>query len=521
MNLTGNAVKFTATGEVVIRADRTSGPDGERLHLEVSDTGIGIDGDRLAALFQPFAQADASTTRRFGGTGLGLSISKQLTELMGGTIGARSVPGQGSTFWVDLPLQPGTATNGEPTARSDLTGMRVLIVDDNETNRRVLEQQTARMGMIPASAADGHEALELLRAAADAGRPFEVGLIDQAMPEMDGFALARQIRQSPQLRGTRLIMLSSGEEPSARRHEAGLEAILVKPVTPSRLRKQLTAVRAAVSPRKPGGPGLAAVPSATSTPQPDRGLILVAEDNEINQLATTRMLARLGFQVDIAQNGAEAVELSGRVQYRAIFMDCQMPELDGYEATAVIRQREGDTHHTPIVALTANTIAGERERCLAAGMDDYLAKPLRFEQLTRLCESILSEATMSPASGHGPSPVPAPTGFDPRVVEDAVGPEHAGTVLTIFLEHTDECLSELTDAIATNDRERAARVAHKLKGSAAVIGANDIAEVCQEICTLSSITDADLEQPHATLRTRSAEAAATIRAHLDALASAA
>ncbi|MBV8219942.1 MAG: response regulator [Solirubrobacterales bacterium] len=276
-----------------------------------------------------------------------------------------------------------------------------------------------------------------------------------------------------------------------------------------------------MSSRRPERPGLAAVPSSTSTERPDRGLILVAEDNEINQLATTRMLARLGFQVDIAHNGAEAVELSSRMQYCAIFMDCQMPELDGYEATVLIRQREGDTRHTPIVALTANTIAGERESCLAAGMDDYLAKPLRFEQLARLCESILSEATAPPPSTKAPPPAPSGTGFDPHFVEDAVGLEHAATVLTIFLEHADDCVSELSDAIAADDRERAARVAHKLKGSAAVVGANDIAQVCEEICTLSSNIDADLEQPHTRLRTGIAGTAAAVRAHLDALASAA
>ena len=521
MNLAGNAVKFTPTGEVLMHASRTGGPDGKRLRLEVTDTGIGIESDRLASLFQPFSQADASTTRRFGGTGLGLSISKQLAELMGGTISAHSLPGKGSTFWVELPLRPGGATSTEPATRGDLTGVRVLIVDDNETNRRVLEQQTARMGMSPTSAPNGREALELLRGAAEAGRPFEVGLIDEAMPEMDGLALARHIRDTPQLRTTRLTMLSSGAPPTTGAHEAGLEAILIKPVTQSRLRDQLTRILGATPSRQSPILGLVPAPRAGSTAKTERGRILVAEDNEINQLAATRMLSRLGFQVDIAHDGAEAVEFSGRVQYRAIFMDCQMPELDGYEATALIRQREGVAHHTPIVALTANTIAGERERCLAVGMDHYLAKPLRFAQLASLCERILSDSARSPSPSTTPPPGTTHTVFDPSLVHEAVGTEHAAAVLTIFLEQQDACLSELDDAIAGNDREHAGRLAHKLKGSAAVIGAHDIAEICQEICTRSSTTDADLEKAHAALRATSANTAAAIRAHIDRLAPAA
>ena len=521
MNLTGNAVKFTPAGEVVIRARRTGGPEGKRLRLEVTDTGIGIEGDRLASLFQPFAQADASTTRRFGGTGLGLSISKQLAELMGGTIGAHSLPGEGSTFWVELPLRPGGATSTGPATRGDLTGVRVLIVDDNETNRRVLEQQTARMGISPTSAPNGREALELLRAAAEAGRPFEAGLIDEAMPEMDGLALARHIRETPQLRSTRLIMLSSGAPPTTGAQEAGLEAILIKPVTQSRLREQLTRILGATPSRQPAILGLVPAPRAGSTSETERGRILVAEDNEINQLAVTRMLSRLGFQVDIAHDGHEAIALSGRVQYRAIFMDCQMPELDGYEATILIRQREGVGHRTPIVALTANTIADERERCFAVGMDHYLAKPLRFAQLASVCERILPDSALAPSPSAGPRPDTIHTTFDPSLVDEAVGTEHAAAVLTVFLDHQDVCLSDLSEAVASNDRVGVGRLAHKLKGSAAVIGAHDIADMCQEICTRSATTDADLEIPHAALRATSAETAAAIRAHIDALTPAA
>jgi CheY-like chemotaxis protein/HPt (histidine-containing phosphotransfer) domain-containing protein len=255
----------------------------------------------------------------------------------------------------------------------------------------------------------------------------------------------------------------------------------------------------------------------------ERGRVLVAEDNEINQIAAMRMLTKLGFHVDIAHDGGEAVHLSERARYAAIFMDCQMPELDGYQATALIREREGEEHHTPIIALTANTITGDRERCLAAGMDEYMPKPLRYEHLTELCARILGDGTR--ASSPELAVVSSASGvdalFDPAGVESMVGVDQARSVLALFLDQLDSSLPDLAAAIAGEDRETARQIAHKLKGSASVIGARALTDACEELCAGSREEAADLQPPHAGMQKAAAATIAVIRAHLDRLAPAA
>jgi two-component system, sensor histidine kinase and response regulator len=403
VNLLSNAVKFTARGEIVVRV--TVEPDGhgvgdggERLRIEVADTGIGIDPEQLPDLFQSFSQADATTTRNYGGTGLGLSIAKQLVELMGGEIGARSTPGAGSTFWFTLPCLRGTTIAADALA-IDLTGTRLLIVDDNATNRGIIERQSARWGVIPDSADGGHSALELLRRAANAGRPYELAVIDMHMPDMDGLELVRTIKANPRLRSTRLIMLSSAHVGASEARAAGIDASLAKPVGQARLRDQLIAsldrTSRAVEP----------TPRPELAPAPSRPQVLVAEDNDVNQFAATQVLRKLGYEVEIAANGREAIEMTSHKNYKIVFMDCQMPEIDGYTATATIRRREAHRRHTPIIAMTAHTMDGDREKCLASGMDDYIVKPLRLANLQEVCDRLLIPSTKSP--GDTPSPVRA------------------------------------------------------------------------------------------------------------------
>ena len=392
VNLLGNAVKFTAQGEIVVDvAVEEQGNGTERLRVEVADTGIGIETDEVPDLFQSFSQADATTTRRYGGTGLGLSIAKQLVELMGGEIGVRSTPGVGSTFWFTLPCVRGTVAVAEQPL-IDLTGTRLLIVDDNATNRGIVERQSARWGVIPDSADGGRAALRLLQRAADVGRPYQVAVIDMHMPGMDGLDLVRTIKANPRLRSTRLIMLSSAFVGTTEARAAGVDASLAKPVGQARLRDQLVASLervarpADLAPRPKPAPGLP--PSRSSSASVHH--VLLAEDDEINQVVATRLLRKLGYEVEIANNGREAIEMTSHKDYAIVFMDCQMPEIDGYTATATIRHREADDRHTPIIAMTAHTMDGDREKCLASGMDNYLVKPLRRAILEKICDQLLA-----------------------------------------------------------------------------------------------------------------------------------
>jgi two-component system sensor histidine kinase/response regulator len=396
INLVGNAIKFTAEGEIGVRVGLERRSDGkELLRFEVADTGIGIEPDRLAVLFEPFSQADGSATRRYGGTGLGLSISKQLAHLMGGEIGVHSTPEAGSTFWFTLPCVPGTEVLASAPVR-DLTGTRVLVVDDDATDRRIVKRRLASWGLIPDGAGDGQSALEMMHRAADSGRPYEAAVIDMRMPEMNGIQLAHEVKATPRLRGARLILLSGAHVLNTDAQAAGFDAVLTKPMRQSMLRNQLVNSLSRApkshreeSPRQP-----------TPASPAGGGRVLVAEDNQINQIAATRVLEKFGFVVDIADNGREAIEACARVEYAAVFMDCQMPEIDGYTATGVIRQREGANRHTPIIAMTAHTMEGDRDKCLEAGMDDYISKPLRFALVeTVLARFFPDSPADSPAAG--------------------------------------------------------------------------------------------------------------------------
>jgi signal transduction histidine kinase/DNA-binding response OmpR family regulator len=383
-NLVGNALKFTERGEVVVHvALAEAHEDTVLLRFTVTDTGIGIPPEIQARLFQAFSQADGSTTRRYGGTGLGLTISQRLVTLMGGTIGVESTAGQGSKFWFTVRLAacpaPAEATGA---TRSELRrGTRILCVDDHATNRVILEAQLTAWGMHASCVIDGATALARLRAAHAEGQPYDLAILDYQMPDMDGLDLARAIKADPVLAPVRMVLLSSVSQSGQRVavQQAGIAAALTKPVRQSHLYNCLVTVM-----------GVAATPmgvSPTIHRQAEARLqthvrVLVAEDNAVNQKVAVRLLEKLGCRIDVAANGQEAMTMLAQFAYDIVFMDCQMPEMDGFAATAAIRQREVSTgQHVPIIAMTANAMQGDRENCLTAGMDDYVSKPVSFDSL--------------------------------------------------------------------------------------------------------------------------------------------
>ncbi len=387
LNLVANAVKFTAQGEVVLRAsvghaDHAGNAEHVVVRLEVLDTGIGIAPGSSEQLFNPFSQADASTTRRYGGTGLGLAICRRLTEAMGGTLGVDSDLGKGSLFWLELPLARASDPSRVPERSRRLPpDLRVLVVDDNQTNRLVLGAQLLAWDLTAVLVPDAYAALDLLQRAAEDGRPYDIALVDMAMPGRDGMDLARIVKADPALRSVRLLLLTSvsvGADEAAR---AGFSVCLTKPARLSQLYEALVRALAPSAPE----PAPRRAPQAEATPSPaTRGRLLIVEDNAINQAVARAMVGKLGYSCDVAGNGIEALAASDRRHYDAVLMDCQMPEMDGFEATAEIRRREADNTPVPIIAMTAGARAEDRERCLAAGMDDFLSKPVKRAELERM-----------------------------------------------------------------------------------------------------------------------------------------
>jgi signal transduction histidine kinase/CheY-like chemotaxis protein/HPt (histidine-containing phosphotransfer) domain-containing protein len=490
VNLLANAIKFTPAGEVgvTVSARPLEGVRHE-IHFAVRDTGIGIPKDRFDRLFKVFSQVDASTTRRYGGTGLGLAICKRLAELMGGQIWAESHPGEGSTFHftivadaVEAPARP--ASDGA----AELTGKRVLIVDDNRSNRLILKLQTERWGMRSRDTDSPAVALGWIAQ----GDPFDVALLDYQMPQMDGIALAREIRAVRGAQSPVLILLSSAGTPLADEEaQAGFAAALSKPLRLSHLRDRLletvgnlrdTSARVTAEASPDGAPARA----------PASLRILLAEDNVINQSVAVRLLERLGYRADIAGDGREALARLERSSYDVVLMDVQMPEMDGLEASRAICGRWAPSARPRIIAMTAEAMQGDREKCLAAGMDDYIVKPVTLAQLAEAL------AKCRPVAG-APAPVahPAPTptvedgraaagvAFDPGVLdqlrEDLGGAPALREVIETFLGRMPATLTALRDAAARADADGLRQAAHMIKGTSAMLGARELSEQAAEI----------------------------------------
>jgi len=389
-NLAGNAIKFTSSGHILVSVDCADhGEASRQVRVSVRDTGVGISQEKIGLLFERFSQVDGSTTRKYGGTGLGLAISKRLVNLMGGSIGVESRLGEGSTFWFDLPLRLDAQPPGAQPPAACISGLRALILDDDEVNRRVLHEQITGWGMRNGSFASGEQALQAMREAHAAGDPYHFVLLDYLMPQNDGIAMARAIRFDPSLGGCMIVMLSSiGHCPEVTRMEGGIiDACLSKPVRQAQLLKTLIDVwsnRHGLAPpggRTPQGDARNSKRAAPRTFAWCASRVLVVEDNVVNQKVACRMLESLGLRTDVAANGREAVEMTALAPYGLILMDCQMPEMDGYEATGAIRRRAGSGWRIPVIAMTADAMTGSRERCLAAGMDDYISKPVKLDAL--------------------------------------------------------------------------------------------------------------------------------------------
>jgi signal transduction histidine kinase/DNA-binding response OmpR family regulator/streptogramin lyase len=389
-NLVANAIKFTSTGYILVSVDCAGQDSGSpQVRICVRDTGMGISLENIGLLFEKFSQVDGSNTRRYGGTGLGLAISKQLVNLMGGSIGVESRLGEGSTFWFDLPLYLDAQPQIAPPPVADISGLRALVLSDNEVNRGVLHEQITGWGMRNESFATSGQALPAMRAAQKAGDPYHFVLLDCLIRESDGSALAEAIDSDPSLRGCVIVMLSSiGQFQEVSQTQRGvIDAYLSKPVRQSQLFNILASARA----KRQGAVLSGSLRTKQNAADPRRVVtgkfaecnsrILVVEDNAVNQKLACRLLENLGLRTDMAANGREAVEMSARVPYGLILMDCQMPEMDGYEATREIRRREGSVRQVAVIAVTADAMQGTRERCLEAGMDDYISKPVKLDKL--------------------------------------------------------------------------------------------------------------------------------------------
>jgi PAS domain S-box-containing protein len=523
VNLTGNALKFTRQGEVVVRlAAEPQARKGTLLHISVADSGIGMTEEQQATIFQAFQQADSSTTRQFGGTGLGLSIVSQLVALMDGSIRVKSAPGKGTTFHVAVRLgvperQPPTTVSQQPLA---LNNMPVLVVDDNRSNRLILAEILTSWGMRPALAAGGRQALEELRQQAALGTPFPLVLLDAGMPQVDGFDVAGAIKAAPELAATCVMMLSSSDLSAeiARCNQLGVSCFVRKPVKQSELFDAIVSA-ANITPRPHAG----ASADMTLLAAPPRKLnVLVAEDHPVNQVLIAAILNGRGHAFSIANNGLEVLRLLERAPgehppFDVVLMDGQMPVMDGYQATREIRRREGSTgQHLRIIAVTANAMKDDRDKCLAAGMDDYLSKPIDPDQLLEKLES------RPPAHDGASRSPPAAAATAGAFAVDAALQRARGKrtllrqLVQLLLDDLPDTLAGLEPALAARDARQVERTAHRLRGAAFTVCAEPLAAAAAELELAARNADPGrMREGVAVLQARAAELATELKAFME------
>ncbi len=492
MNLTGNSMKFTKKGEVTIRASLEK-EDGAQttVRFEIVDTGIGIPKDRMDRLFKSFSQVDSSTTRKYGGTGLGLTISKTLSEMMGGKIGVESVEGKGSTFWFTaiFEKQP-RSSESEVLVPGDISGKRVLGVDDNKTKRLVLKEQLKSWDCHFDEASSGAEALDKLRKAAAEGHPFDIAILDMQMPEMDGETLGRKIKEDPDIKATILVMLTSiGQRgDAARMKEIGFSAYLTKPVKQSQLYDCLATVLGIKTAGKDGLSESIVTRHSVAEARAEKFQILLAEDNAMNQKVATNILKKMGHNVVVANNGKEAVEAVEKSEFDLVFMDGQMPVMDGLEAAKEIRKRERSTGtHIPIIALTAHAMKGDREKFLAVGMDDYITKPVKRDMFFEVIARVMKESNGAMSSEKEVTEMAEQSlPIDMKEALEVMGDdmELLQECFDDFVRDSSEMLANIKEAIDVSNASSLDSTAHKFKGTLKYLAAHKGADIAYKLETM-------------------------------------
>ena len=475
-NVVNNAIKFTEKGEISLHLYNVKETDDiVDVKVEIADTGIGISQKMQETIFDSFTQADGSTTRRFGGTGLGLSISRQLLELMGGSISVKSEVGRGSTFTITVPFTKQKQAELIPYHDGNgLAEYKVLIVDDNKTNRDLLVGLTTQWKMINYCANDGIQGLELLKSAQREKKPFDIIFLDLLMPRMDGLEMAKIIMKSEELSGVKILLLTSHGQgiDSETMAEYNISKMLTKPIrAPWLFDVTLRTLREDKEPE-------ISEYSVEKTQSKFTGLVLVAEDNVMNQKVARRMLEKLGSRVNVVANGREVLEVINKIEYDLIFMDCQMPEMDGFQATEEIRKLENSgkiNRHIPIIALTAFAMESDREKCYAAGMDDYLSKPIDMNKFEKVLVKWLSHSQMDRRFSEATL-----NENTIKSLKTTMGDEF-GNLIKIFLEDAEDILNEIEGAISAENAELLAQRAHALKGSSANLGATGLSEICYKL----------------------------------------
>jgi signal transduction histidine kinase/DNA-binding response OmpR family regulator/HPt (histidine-containing phosphotransfer) domain-containing protein len=488
LNLVGNSIKFTDRGEISLKVEIESQVgDRSMLLFTVTDTGIGIPPAQQKSIFDPFSQADTSTTRKYGGTGLGLTISARLISMMGGRIWLQSEVGNGSSFHFTAPFKVFGKKSESTimTAPDALTGMKALLVDDNATNRRILQVMLTGWGLITGEAGGGERALSELLSARKTGKPYQLILTDMHMPIMDGFTLVERIRSTPELSPVAIMMLTSASQQgdADRCRRLGLTSYIVKPIRKSEL---YSAVLTVLGPRKITSQLTQVIPNRR---RPFRPLhILLAEDNRVNQTVATKTLEKMGHSVVIANNGSQALSMLAMQRFDLVFMDVQMPEMDGFAATRKIREHEKQTHnHLPIIAMTAHAMTGDRERCLTAGMDGYVSKPINVEKLEQAIASVVTQGIQGVADSMKPGQEVASAAnvfaWDTVGTLKRLGGDEAlfHEVVRIFLEDIPGHLAALRLAIEQGQPESIERIGHSLKGELAYLGISSLQDQAREL----------------------------------------